>query len=261
MSTNSVVQNLVPEWAPPSFNTTGGTMFNVGLLVSTLILAFSPRRPGSFQVLSFLGFAVLALKTTRGIIWYGLVMAPVLADHVAAISDRLRRPGRTAGSPGGVPAINAAFLVLMALMAFVSLPWFKDSIRFPESKAGLIHVETPVRATEFLLEEQPEPPLFHAMSYGSYLIWAAQPDYRVFVDSRIELYPRETWHDYLRISNARFGWDERLEHYGINTLMLSRIEQPALVDTVSASAAWRRIYQDRYALIFVRVEQPAPRGW
>jgi hypothetical protein len=229
-------------------------MFIVGLLLSTLILAFSPRRPGSFQVICFLSFAVLALKTTRGIIWYGLVMAPVLVDHVAALSARLGRPGRASGSPGGVPALNLAFLVLICLMALISLPWFKNSLRFPESKAGLIHVETPVEATKFLLEECPEPPVFHAMSYGSYLIWAAQPEYKVFVDSRIELYPLETWHDYLRISSAQYGWERRLKRHGINTLMLSRVEQPALVDTAAASVAWKEIYQDRYAAIFVRTD-------
>jgi hypothetical protein len=254
MSTNTVVQNLVPEWAPPTFNTVGGTMFIVGLLLSALILAFSPRRPGFFQVICFLGFAVLALKTTRGIIWFGLVMAPVLGDHVAALSSKLRRPGRVSSASAGVPAINLAFLALMVLMGFISLPWFKDSLDFPESKAGLIHVETPVEATKFLLEEQPRPPVFHAMPYGSYLIWAAQPEYKVFADSRIELYPREIWHDYIRISNAQCGWEKRLEHYGINTLMLSRVEQPALVDSVMASAAWLELYQDRYAVVFVRAE-------
>jgi len=254
MSTNSVVQNLVPEWAPPTFNTTGGTMFNIGLLLSALILALSPRRPGFFQVICFLGFAVLALKTTRGIIWYGLVLAPVLSDHVSALSSQFRRPKPAPGSSGGVPAINLAFLTLMVLMAFISLPWFKDSLHFPESKAGLIHVETPVKATEFLLEEHPQPPVFHAMSFGSYLIWAAQPEYRVFVDSRIELYPREIWHDYLLISNAQCGWEKRLEHYGINTLMLSPVEQPALVDTAMASAAWQELYRDPYAAVFVRAE-------
>ena len=180
-----------------------------------------------------------------------------MSDHVSALSSKLRRPGRAPASPGGVPAINLAFLVLMLLMAFASLPWFKDSLRFPESKAGLIHVETPVEATEFLLERRPQPPVFHAMSYGSYLIWAAQPEYRVFVDSRIELYPREIWHDYLRISNAQCGWEKSLERYGINTLMLSRTEQPALVDTATASWAWQEVYHDRHAVIFVRAEVPA----
>jgi hypothetical protein len=260
MSTNTIVQNLVPEWAPPSFNTTGGTTFIVGLLLSSLILAFSPRRPGFFQVIFFLCFSILALKTTRGIIWYGLVMAPVLSDHIAALSAKLRRPGSATGSAGGVPAINTAFLILIFLMGFVSMPWFKHSLRFPESKAGLIHVETPVEATKFLLERRPEPPLFHAMSYGSYLIWAAQPEYRVFVDSRIELYPREIWHDYLRLSNAQYGWEKRLDHYGINTLMLSRVEQPVLVDSARASGAWQELYSDRYAVIFARAGLPAPSG-
>jgi len=254
MSGNSVVQNLVPEWAPPSFGTPGGTMFNIGLLLSVLILALSPRRPRFFQVICFLTFAVLALKTTRGIIWYGLIMAPVLSDHVSALASQVRPSKPATGSSEGSPAINLAFVILLFGMALISLPWFKDSLHFPESKAGLIHVETPVEATRFMLDRCPPEPVFHAMSFGSYLIWAAQPDYRVFVDSRIELYPREIWHDYLRISNAQCGWRERLKHYGIQTLMLNPQEQPALVDTAMASAAWDELYRDPHAVVFVRAE-------
>jgi len=254
LTTDPVVRNLVPEWAPPSFSTPGGTVFYVGLLLTSLILAFSPRRPDPFQVFCYLGFAVLALKTTRGIVWYGLVLAPVLSDHVSALSSRLRLSKRAPGPSGGVPAINLALVGLLLVMAFVSLPWFKHVLHFPESKAGLIHAETPIEATQFLLDERPPPPVFHTMSFGSYLIWAAQPGYRVFVDSRIELYPQEIWHDYLLVSRAQCGWEERLEHYGIQTLMLSPIEQPTLVETVKASAGWQKIYQDPYAVIFARVE-------
>jgi hypothetical protein len=229
-------------------------MFIVGLLVSVLILAFSQRRPTFFQALCFLSFAILALKTTRGIIWYGLVMAPVLSDHVSALAGQVSLSKGASGSSGGSPAINLAFVVLLLGMAFISLPWFKDALPFPESKAGLIHVETPIAATQLLLDERPSPPVFHAMSFGSYLIWAAQPDYRVFVDSRIELYPAEIWYDYLRISNAQCGWAERLEHYGIQTLMLNPVKQQAMIDTAIASAAWRKIHQDPYAVVFVRAE-------
>jgi len=254
MTANPVVQNLVPEWAPPSFNTPGGTVFFIGFLLTALILALSPRRPGLFQVLCFLSFALLALKTTRGIIWYGLVLAPVLSDHVSALSSQVRLSRRAPGSSRGSPAINLAFAGLLLLMAFISLPWFKDVLHFPESKAGLIHVETPVQATEFLLAERPPAPVFHAMSFGSYLIWAAQPEYKVFVDSRIELYTPEIWHDYLLVSHAQCAWEKRLEHYGVRTLMLSPSEQPALVDTVEASPDWRPLYEDPHAVIYVRAE-------
>jgi hypothetical protein len=89
------------------------------------------------------------------------------------------------------------------------------------------------------------------MSFGSYLIWAAQPEYPVFVDGRIELYSIEVWRDYLDISNAQGDWELLLERSGVNTLMLSRTEQPRLVEAVEASDQWMLVHEDDAALVFL----------
>jgi hypothetical protein len=89
------------------------------------------------------------------------------------------------------------------------------------------------------------------MSFGSYLIWAAYPQYQVFVDSRIELFPQKVWLDYLNISNAVGDWEALLRTYGVNTLMLSPVEQASLIHAVEISNRWNSIYQDSSAVIFV----------
>ncbi|MGC9334889.1 MAG: hypothetical protein ACP5JJ_12120, partial [Anaerolineae bacterium] len=90
----------------------------------------------------------------------------------------------------------------------------------------------------------------------SYLAWRAQPDYPVFVDARIELYPPEVWFDYLRISAAQCDWRARLSAYGIQTLMLSPDEQPALVKAAQAAPEWRELYTDEVAVILTRQGSP-----
>jgi hypothetical protein len=111
-----------------------------------------------------------------------------------------------------------------------------------------------VEATRFLLEEQPPGPLFHTMSFGSYLAWEAQPEYPVFVDSRIELYPLEVWGDYIQISAAAPGWEERLGAYGVRTLMVSPQEQAGLVEAAETSPNWEEIYADDAAVVFMHTE-------
>ncbi len=265
MSQSPVIQNLVWEWRPPSFDTLHGSIFLTCLLLSAVILALSPRRPDLFQVLTFFAFAGLGLKTSRGIVWFGMVMAPVLAGHLAALIDQARHPlqktprlsrhGRLSALPPSTGSLALNYFLAGAIVSGVllSLPWFKDLLLFPENKAGLISSETPVEATRFLLKEQWPGKLFHAQAFGSYLIWAAQPDYPVFVDPRIELYPPRIWLDYLSISEAQCDWEQRLEQYGVNTLMLNPKEQSALVRAASESPNWKQVYQDPYAVIFVRV--------
>jgi hypothetical protein len=253
LSSNPVIRNLVPEWAPPSFADWSGSVFLLGLLLCAVILAVSPRRPSRFQILTFVTFGVLALSSTRSEIWFGIVMAPVLADHLGALfgaqtATRSGRPGT--GEHQGLNYLFAAILLAGVLLV---LPWFKHLLPLPLRKAGLISHETPVAATQVLLQEHPPGPIFNELSFGSYLIWAAQPDYPVFADTRLELYPLEFWRDYLDISAAREGWQDSLSHYGVNTLMLSLAQQPNLIAAVRRSPDWRFIYEDGVAAIFARV--------
>jgi len=259
MSSNPTIQSMVPEWAPPTFTTLTGQLFLIGLLIVAALLAVSPKRPSPFQLLSFIAFAGLGLRTTRGAIWFGLVMGPVLADHLAALARETRRRlyQRFGALPRshsqGNPILNLTLLVVLCLGALISLPWLKQVLPLPPKKAGVISAETPLAATEYLVAARLPGPVFHAMSFGSYLIWRAQPDYPVFVDSRIELYSPEIWYDYIGISAATENWEERLSKYGVRTLMLSTEEQPALVAATEESERWQTVYDDEAAVVFTAV--------
>jgi hypothetical protein len=255
MSSNPTIQNMVPEWAPPAFTTLTGQLFLTGLLAVATLLAISPKRPSPFQLLSFIAFAGLGLRTTRGAIWFGLVMDPVLADHTAALTRETRRwlyqkrGALPRSNSRGNPILNLAMIAILCLGGLISLPWLKHKLPLPPQKAGVISSETPLAATEHLLAARLPGPVFHAMSFGSYLIWQAQPDYPVFVDSRIELYTPKTWYDYINISSAADNWESLLNKYGIKTLMLGTGEQPALIEATLKSPNWEAIYSDDSAVI------------
>jgi len=249
---SNVVQNLVTEWAAPKFNSLMGSIFFIGLMGSAVVLALSPKRPNFYQIVTFLVFGLLGLKTSRGIVWYGLVMAPILSEHISHIIRHLKIENQAAKNTKGSPWLNIVFVVVILAMAVITLPWFKSRLPFPPAKAGLISSETPIKATEVLLAENPPGQVFNAISFGSYLIWAAYPEYQVFVDSRIELFPEQVWMDYLNISNAMGDWEAKLKYYGVNTLMLSPYEQSALLKAVQGSAEWDLMYKDDTAFLFER---------
>jgi len=264
MSSNPVIQNLVPEWAPPTLNSPADWPFLFGLLLVSALLALSPNRPSPFQILSFLAFGALGLKTVRGSIWFGIILGPTVAEHLShLVITARRRLGELLGLPAvrGVSrhtAVDSIFAVVLLLGALVTLPWFKPWLPLPAAKSGLVSSETPLAATEFLLDRLPPRPIFHAMSFGSYLAWAAQPDYPVFVDSRIELYSVQTWLDYVEISAASCDWESRLDGYGVQTLMLNTAEQQALVEAVEHADRWQLIYADAAARIYTLATPATP---
>ena len=244
------VQNLVPEWAAPRLDDLFGAIFLGALLLSAILMALPERRPNFFQLLTWLVFGLLSLSTMRGVAWFGIVMAPVLADHLVGLRLPERKDRKPQKSRPFLVYTNLLILVILGIGMVVSLPWFKDSLAFPRLKEGLISSETPVMATEFMLAEELPGDLFNELGFGSYLIWAAQPR-KVFIDPRIELYPLEIWGDYITISNASPGWEAKLEDYGIQTLMLSPANQPVLIETLSTAPGWRLAYEDLASVIFV----------
>ena len=252
MANNQVVQQYATEWAPSTFGSLAGSIFLVGLMGMAVVLAVSPKRPGLFQLLCFLVLGVLGLKYTRGIVWFGVGMAPVLSDHLAAILTRLgfRTPNST--PTPGMQRINTLFASLLLFLALLSLPWFKDYLPLSSQKAGLISSETPVEATQFLLANHLSGNLFHDMPFGSYLIWAAQPEYPVFVDSRLELYPLQIWNDYLTISSGSYSWEDLLRKYHFQTLMLSKQNQAGLIRELQNSDSWISVYEDANVVLYTQ---------
>ncbi len=254
MAANPAVQQL-QEWAPASLATRDGIAFWVLAPLGLVLLLWAGRgRSGLFHWLMLLTFALLALRTGRAIIWFGLAFAPVCAELLPRVLER-RGPCRAAHDalpPRGERVVLAVLMLCFVALMVVSLPWFKDRLPFPAQKAGLISAETPVAATRFLLQHHLPPQVFHSADDGSYLIWAATPEVRVFADPRVELYPTRLWNTYHALSRGGAGWQRTLDAYGVNTLLLSRRQQPGLVAAAAASADWQQVYADSTSVICVR---------
>ena len=251
MAGNNIVQNFILEWMPPTYNSLEGLIFYALFMASAVLLAISPKRPSVSQLLTFLIFGLLGLKYIRGIIWFGIAMAPVVAYHLGSVFEQIGL------KPAGIPnekskRLNAIFVSAMVLLVIFSLPWFKPYWPVVPAKRGLIAAETPVKATQFMLEKHLSPEVFHDMAFGSFLIWNAQPMYKVFVDSRVELYPVEIWDDYLIIGNAVGDWQEKLSEYNINTLMLHPENQAGLIAAAEKSTNWEEVFKDEAAVVFSR---------
>ncbi len=262
--TNPPSQQLIMEWRQPDIHGFQGRLFYALLLVCVLAFATSRRRLRWADLLLFAAFAWMGLTSIRYVIWFGLVAAPLLAESLAAqnwpISERWARFKQSrlgqilfVGQEGGYPGFTVLIITLIVLEVLIALPWNKERLPLPPAVAGLTTPDTPVAATQFLLEHDLPGPLFHDMGYGSYLIWAAWPRVRVFSDPRVELYPLDLWLDYATISSARYDYAALLQRYGIQTLMLDQVNQAALIEAVSAAGSgWQPFYDDGRTAIFRR---------
>ncbi|MCS7178675.1 MAG: hypothetical protein RML46_01950 [Anaerolineae bacterium] len=246
-------QALVVEWQSPTPSGMANVIFYVSILVLLLTLAFSRRRPTPTDLLLTVGFLWLAWSGMRYVVWYGMVVMPILAQEWAALWPHLvARPARR-------HPINLILLLLLTVPVLLVQPWWVEQMPLPEtywqqvwrgSPIGpLVGRETPIAAVEYL-RAHPGGRLFHEMGYGSYLIWA-MPEQKVFVDPRVELYPYDQWMDYIRIGRG-VRYHELLEHYGADRLMVDRELQGELIRALEDDPRWEQEYADERTEIWRR---------
>jgi hypothetical protein len=255
IGSNPVIRDFVTEWSPTTVSWREGILFFASLVLMGGLMVKSRLRLTVFEILVLLVFGYLAWSSVRAIVWWGLVIAPILARLLGSVV-----PNRL-GSAREKPALNAVILAGIACLAIVSLPWFKSSLTIlPEDKRGLVSPDTPVGAGDYLRRHEPPAGglLFNNQAWGGYVEWATWPRHEIFVDGRFELHPPQVWFDYLDIVFPSARWRTLLDQYDIGYMLLSKAENADLVADVRGDPGWRVDYEDDLAVVFSRAASGAP---
>lgn len=230
---NPTVRTFVSEWQPPTAQ--GAPAF---FLVTTLLIAVGAyaRRLSPTDLLLVSGFLWLAWSGQRGMIWFGLVAAPVLAQCVGSVRLRFSR------GPGAARVVLALAATGAALFAA-----FAATRSWPPDVSELLH---PSSGAIEHLRANPTDRLFTEIGYASYIMWAV-PEQRVFVDPRVELFPPSLLADYRRIGGGD-GAPALLARYGADRVLLHTVQEQRLSEALAASPDWERAYADRYSEVWRR---------
>lgn len=114
---------------------------------------------------------------------------------------------------------------------------------------------TPLGAVGHLHEHPPVGLVYNTYEWGDFLLFAGPRDIEVFTNSHAHLIPRQVWLDGLAIHYARLGWQQRLDRYSVNTVVLNVHRNTHLVRALKrADQTWEIAYQDHLAIIFRRRE-------
>jgi hypothetical protein len=249
IGSNPVIRDFVTEWAPTTVSWREGILFLGSAMLVAALVYRSRLKLAVLELLLLAAFGYLAWSSVRAIVWWGFIIAPILARHLGNVL-----PAR-AGTARDRPPVNALILVMISLLAVVSLPWFKSSISFlPADKRGLFSPDTPVGVGEYLKGHAPPAGAFmlNNQTWGGYLEWATWPEHEVFLDGRIELHPPRVWFDYLEMTFPTAHWRALIDQYGIDYAVLSKLEQTDLINDLRVDPGWRLDYEDDAAVVFTR---------
>jgi hypothetical protein len=198
----------------------------------------------------------MVLYSARHVSLFAVVLAPLLLQTlinvIGRLPERFLRPYETRNQ--NLRAIEstlnaylwptASLLVVFALVTTGLITYQFDDGKFP------------VKAVEFLQRKKIAGNMFNDDEFGDYMIYAAWPSYRVFMDGRSDMYGETFGRDYLRIANVAPGWKQTLKKYDIRWVIFNT--DSALVAALQEQPDWQSIYSDPVATIFVKGEPKLP---
>ncbi len=256
ISNNPNFRNLV-EWDPLTLRMNQGIATAFAALVLLFLYRWSPRRVKSAEVLLLTVFGGMALYYSRVLVWWSPIAAYslVLHGHAVLKNDRKQEP---APKPARRSSLYTVACLGLLWIAFAFAPFGQkvlhgDEANFSKAVGNL----TPVRVTDYLNKRAKEntlPPglVFNSYQWGDYLVWAGPKELPVFVTSHVHYIPQTVWRHYFDIVNLRVGYEQLLDVYGVNMIVLSKSMHPDAIEQLQRDGPWQTDYEDDLAVVFTR---------
>jgi hypothetical protein len=259
VTTHPAIRNLVTEWQPTTIREPLGLALVGSLVLLVVVMRTSRRRMATSEMLLLPVFGYLALDALRSVVWWGMILAPILAAHLATVSLPPWLAGRFS-SPregGGRAHWNLAMAILILAQAGSSTLWLPTLIDPMRTSRGAS--DRPSAAAVDLLARLPVGShLYLAQPWTGYLAWRLWPTQQPMLDLRIEAHPATVWDDYLAVQLAQPNWESILDRYRVDYLVLDPSYQGRLVEAAAASGRWAALHRDQTAVVLGRQDSRAP---
>lgn len=258
-----ILRQFIQEWASPDFHSMESWAFALYLMILMFGLSRRNERTPFFQILPSLFFILMALYARRNMAAAVVIALPMLVETwhqhgtasfacgfipqpVKEFWSRYKTQRKADLPEAQRRVINLLFAALMGLFCFFKLA----AVTHPVIMAAFERKAFPVDAVTYLSENRDAQKgnLFNAYNWGGYLIWR-NPDTRVFVDGRTDLFGDEVLGEWLTITQAGEGWKEKLEKWDISRVI---IEPHRPLVSALISTGWVERYRDQQAVILER---------
>lgn len=248
----------VAEWYPLKFLSLEGIPMTLSWVAAVFVIRHSREKFAVRDVLLLMLLTAAVLFRVRMIAWYAPVYFFVLAPHVREIMSRI---GTWEISQRWQPRftwlMHRSFnLTLIAgfacYLGFAFSPLSRHVMggaTRPDEK--ILSQQTPVGVSKYFAEHPPQGLLYAPQWWGDWLLWKSDHTLRVFVSTNsIHAVPASVWDHYMTISLARDGLDRLLSRYRIQTVVVSKDQQPSLVRAMRARDQWKPVFEDDISIIF-----------
>lgn len=242
LSMNPEVTARISEWQPTTLRTIPGILFFASALAAALLIA-RRGRPAGRPTLAWLGvFFAVGAYAIRGVAWWPLGAAFVLASVLNRGAETPERPTPQLGR-----RINVGIVAALVVVGLVLLPVWRATDSATGAPTGVL-TDAPSGITGALrATARPGDRLVNPQPWGSWFEFAI-PDVPVAIDSRFELFPAETWAEYETVASGGDGWQAVLDRWHV-TLAIVQSDDDAFAGRLAA-AGWQPTYAGNDGRVF-----------
>jgi hypothetical protein len=252
-------QSLIQEWLSPDFHLLAFRPFEA--MVLALIAGLALARPRPYEVLLAVATLALALQSARHIPIFIAACTPIL---VRLWGEVWRRWAAERGwrLPSASPDMRLAAVTAIGLLGLGTFVGVAVQRRLADQQA-MTQSSYPVGAASWLAAH-PEvgTRMFNSYGWGGYLVhrFFPQPQRRVFVFGEATLMGDDQLKRYADVESIHPDWQGQLDAAGVDYVVFNR--SAPLSNALAVDPEWRKVYEDRVAVIYVRsqVGQPATRA-
>jgi len=245
---NTFIMDHVGEFMSPNFHEP--TPFKYLLLLMIATFAVSRIKTNWIELLLILMFTNMSLYSVRYIPLFSIIVAPILLKQIGPLLEKTN--GRLfkffkkrAENISEIDASARAYLWPVAAVVLIVILAMAGKIDFKFNEKT-----KPVAAVEFLKNEYIKGNMFDNDEFGDYIIYAAWPKYKVFVDGRSDMYGVDILKEYLKLVRVKPGWEEVLKKYNFSWIIYNANSTLSVV--LMERDDWKLIYADKVANIFVK---------
>lgn len=247
MVTNSTAAALNSDWLPllsahlPQESL--GLRLALVLLVVAVLVMPSLKLENKLMVGLFGAASFSSLRYVLPLMVVMLPLLPGLIDYLVSgkVGERLKRYEYLV-----VPAVLLAGIV-------VAVPrWQSTAKAYETDEAYAEYAGYPYKAVAMIKERDLPVNILNHYNWGGYVIWQL-PEHKVFIDGRMDNFlveGKSFLSEFARIQRMEGGWEEKLDEYGVETVLLPPDWQ--LVDELKGSDGWVLVYEDEAASVLVR---------
>jgi hypothetical protein len=246
-------KEVIKEWAFSNWLNEPELLIYFFLIFISFFLSRKEKENRFLLITIIFGF--LALTARRNVPLFSLLITPFLGKHLQEISlvgqaSRLSTPEMTFGQ-ARTPDLpfDACFRWLLPRTVFIFIFIFFIIFYLKSNNFNPLVSPNryPIKAVEFLKQNNFKNNLYNPYNWGGFLIWHLYPKYKVFVDSRADLYGSEIITDAVNIERGISNWRELLEKYDVKYVLTPKDSE--LGQILKKQNQKNIIYEDELAII------------